>query len=54
MLILKALCGMKITLNEYQMTLIAIFRKLARSFSNSNNSNICQPKTEHGQIDYHI
>ena len=28
--------GMKITLNEYQMTLIAIFRKLARSFSNSN------------------
>lgn len=28
--------GMKITLNEYQMTLIAIFRKIARSFSNSN------------------
>ena len=46
--------GMKITLNEYQMTLIAIFRKLQDHFQNQINSNIHQPKTEHGQIGSYI
>ena len=36
------------------MTLIAILENLLDHFQTQINSNIHQPKTEHGQIDYHI